>query len=468
MSIKSKIVSANLVVFGILVSALAIFVYGNTARSEIAAIDLRLESCAAKIITEFEDEWEEEKVPEWDDILNISVEGLRDIRMSFRTVGGRVLFTNDSIAPPQAEVLQSVMASQPVIKTVVRGEEEFRLAVFPVIVDNRVEFTLALMTPIEEIYARLSRLALILFASVVVSLLLASLAIYLVTRVSLEPMTQMVKTAEQISADKLDQRINLPERCDEVTRLGAALNDMMDRIETAFESQRRFVTDASHELRTPLTVIIGELEFIQASLEQNSLKENIRTVLGELDRLTRLVIQLLTLARIDAGKMILDKKPVRLDEVLIDCIQFMDKEARNRSIEMNINIEKALELYADPIRLKSVILNLLENAVRYNRHGGKVWVNLREISIGRAEITISDEGPGISDVDREKIFDRFYRSAMARAEGNGSGLGLAIVKEIVELHAGQVKVSANQGKGTSFTIELPINQPLQEDGSQLG
>ena len=456
-SIKGKIVLANLAVFGILLSGLAYFVYNRTSNSEIEAIDLRLESCAAKIITEFEDEWEEEEVPEWDDILHISAEGLQSVYMSLRTIEGRVIFANDSIEPLRPETLARVITGESTQETSERHGQQLRVAVFPIATDDEVDFTLTLMTPIAEINVRLRQLALMLLGSVAVALILASIAVYVVTRVSLGPMAQMVATAEQISADKLDQRIGLPTQNDEVTRLGIALNDMMDRIEAAFKSQRQFVTDASHELRTPLTVIIGELEFIQAQLEQEVLKENVRTALGELDRLARLVDQLLTLARIDARKLILDKKTMRLDEILVDCIKLLHKEAESREIQMKVHVEKAIELNADPISIKSVILNLLENAIRYSGSGGTVSATLQEVSTGIAELTVSDTGPGIATEDRPQVFDRFYRAASSRAASNGSGLGLAITKELVELHSGRIQIEDGPEGGTLFRVELPKN-----------
>ncbi len=463
MTIKAKIVLANLAVFGILLSGLAYFVYNRTLHSDMTAIDLRLESCAARIITEFEDEWEEEEDPEWDDILDITAEGLQDVRMSLRTIDGLLLFSNDSISPAPEDVRGVILAGESMRETVNNGGQKRRKAIFPVAVDGEVRFALTLMTSITETDARLDRLAMILFGSVAVALLIASIAVYLVTRVSFRPMSHMVRTAEQISADKLDRRIDLPTQDDEVSRIGTALNDMMDRIEAAFRSQRQFVADASHELRSPLTVIIGELEAIQMRLEQESLKESLQAALGEMDRLTRLVDQLLTLTRIDAGKPVLAKRLVRFDEVLVDCVRLMRREALAKKIEMNLHIEKAIEMNADPVKLKSIVLNLLENAVRYSGNGGTVNVTLQEGSGETAELEVSDTGPGIVPEDRIRVFDRFYRAAGARASSDGSGLGLAITKTLVELHDGRIRIEDGPMGGALFRVELPIFPPHSND-----
>jgi two-component system OmpR family sensor kinase len=329
---------------------------------------------------------------------------------------------------------------------------------FPVPIDENFRFTLTLAASVDEVRARLDRLAMILFGSVLTVLLVAAAAIYFVTRRYFRPMSQMVTTAEQISANKLDKRLLLPAHADEVTRLGKALNDMMDRLESAFKSQRQFVTDASHELRTPITVIIGDLEYLRSQIDREDLRASIDDALSELDRLTRLVEQLLTLARIDAGKLVLERKRIRLDEILVDCVKLLRKEALKANVRVDVHVETVMEMHGDEVRLKSVILNLLENAIKYSESGGAVAARLRESPAGFAELTVSDSGPGVTDADLPKIFDRFYRGANSRAAGGGSGLGLAIAKEIVELHGGGIHAMANPEGGSLFKVQLPVDE----------
>jgi len=456
MTIKSKIVTANLIIFGILISGLAYFVYSRTAQAELDAVDLRLEACAAKIITEFEDEWEEEKEPEWDDILLISAEGLTDVSMAMRTLDGRLVFGVDSLQLPSNEQLRVIRNNKTVVEIVNIGGLSLRRVVYPVGDDGEVEFTLTLITSIGDSVARLNRLALVLFGSVLMSLIVASAAVLLVTRAAFRPLSAMVETAEQISADQLGKRLRLSSQADEVARLGKTLNEMMDRIEVAFKSQRQFVTDASHELRTPLTVIIAELEFIQGGLTNDTLKVNMSTALGELDRLNLLVDQLLTLARLDAGRLVLDRSLIRFDETVIDCVQLLKHEAQRRKIGMQVNIDGAVEIDADPIKIKSIVLNLLDNAISYNRSGGTVSVHLREIEPQLVQLTISDTGPGIPAKERSRVFDRFYRGAKSRAESDGSGLGLAIAKELIELHGGHIEIDENQDGGALLRVVVPV------------
>ena len=458
MTIKSRIVVANLAVFGVLMIALAYFVYSSAALGEYEAIDLRLEAYAAKVITEFEDEWEEELVPEWDDIMYISAEGLTDVRMAMRTIDGELIFGDESLQPPSEQLLQSILKGRSSAKSESVAGHSIRRAVFPVTDDDKTEFTLTLTTLIDESTVRLNQLALILFGAVVVSLVVASVAVYSVTRYSFSPLSRMVATAGEISADKLGKRLELPSRDDEVTRLGRSLNDMMDRIESAFKSQRQFVSDASHELRTPLTVILGELEFIQRELSQDSLKESVQTSLDEVDRLTRLVEQLLTLARIDAGRLHLEPQLIRLDEIVVDCVRLLQSEAEKNNTVIQVNIEDAIEIDADPIKLKSVILNLLENAICYSEPTGDVQVELHSLQLESTklvQISVSNTGPVIPLDERERVFDRFYRGAKTRGSSDGSGLGLSIAKELVELHGGRIELDENKHTGTIFRVTIP-------------
>lgn len=459
MTVTHKIVLSNLVVFGALLSGLAMVVYHRTARSETAEIDSRLGSSAAKIITEFEDEWEEDPLPEWDQIMGIQADGLPTLYMLVRDVDGHVIFAHDSASAPTPDALASAESGKSVHETVSVNGRRLRQAAYPIAPDEEVAFTLTVSTPLAESDARLSRLALMLMVSVAVVLLLASAATHLVTRWAFTPMSRMVRAAEEISALRLDRRIEQSTSRDEVARLASALNNMMDRIEAAFKSQRQFVADASHELRTPLTVIMGELEYIQKRLDHEGNKENVRTALEELGRLSRLVEQLLVLARIDAGKLTLDLTTVRLDEVLLDCVRFVQEEARRKELDMRVDVEAAVELQADPVKLKSIILNLLENAVRYTQNGGSVSAVLRHASGGKAELTVADTGPGIRAEDRPRVFDRFYRAAGARTGGDGSGLGLAIARELVDLHRGHISLDDAGPRGASFTVELPVLQP---------
>jgi hypothetical protein len=282
-------------------------------------------------------------------------------------------------------------------------------------------------------------------------------------------MMKMVKKAETISATTLDARLDLPNVRDEVHLLGRALNEMIDRIDGTIKSQRQFVADASHELRTPLTIMRSELEFAHRNVRKSTLKGNIATSILELDHLSSMVNDLLTLARLDAAQMKLEMSPIRLDEMLVECVQTVHGIAKKRKVGLKVFIEEAVEIQGDQKKLMSVFLNLLDNAIKYSPKSKEVTATLT-ISKGesqRAIIVIKDNGLGIPKSEQERIFTRFYRGSQSRSQTDGSGLGLAIARRFVELHGGRITLQSVEGRGSSFAVELPIREPRRPGSLDL-
>jgi signal transduction histidine kinase len=269
----------------------------------------------------------------------------------------------------------------------------------------------------------------------------------------------MTEAARQITAHHLEMRLDLPQAKDEVRRLGETLNEMMERLESAFQSQKQFVADASHEIRTPLAVIRTELELALHQSTDPLIQASIQSSLAEVDRMTHMTGQLLTLARLDSSASDLDLVPLRPDELLVECVQLSMALAAKKETQISVFVEEAIEISADREKLKSVIMNLLDNAIKYSPDGSRVGASLRVC--GRPataiKIVVEDNGPGIDEADLARIFKRFYRGVTARGEGGGSGLGLAIAQRIVELHHGTLSVCSETGVGTSFTVELPAS-----------
>lgn len=460
MTTRRKIILANLAVFGVLLTVFAYMVYRLTMGAELAIVDAQLESCAAQVATEFEDEWEEETEPEWDDILNIEADGLSAVLMSMRNENS-ILFQSESFPEwegfnePSLPLVYAVVA-EPVRQVTYIRSQPWRTLSTPLSDDHGNTFCLTVLTPISDVADRLNRLLLLLILLVIGGLSLASLAVHWATRLAFRPLAAMVGTAEKISGEDLAQRVPVGRHSDEVSRLATALNGMMERIEQAFRSQRQFVTDASHELRTPLTVVIGELEFLKKRLQEAELQRGLDTALDELDRLTLLVDQLLVLARIDTERLMLEIESIRLDELLLDCIRVVRKQAERRSIVIKPEPIEQIESCGDALKLRSVFLNLIDNAVKYSPDGGVVVVSVAMTGAREAKISVSDRGPGIDRDELPKVFDRFYRAAGARSQENGSGLGLAIAREIAELHGGRIEVASKVGSGTTFMVTLPL------------
>jgi heavy metal sensor kinase len=275
-------------------------------------------------------------------------------------------------------------------------------------------------------------------------------------RKALLPVGRMTSQAEEIGIDRLHDRIALPRARDEIRRLAVTLNAMLDRLERGVEEKRRMVADASHELRTPLAAMRAELD---VSLMGDDLppagREVLESTREEVDRMSRIVDNLLTLARVDEGRLELLTTRVDLDEAADAAARPLRRLATAKKVQLTLNGRRC-EAQADPQRLNQALTNFIENAIKFTQAGGEVSVTAWRRN-GEVGVTVTDNGPGIPPEARTHIFDRFYRADLARTrEGSGSGLGLAICREIAEAHGGRVWVDSEEGKGSAFSLALPV------------
>ncbi len=305
-------------------------------------------------------------------------------------------------------------------------------------------------------------LSTVLVVLAVILMAVAAIAGWLVTGRALAPLASATQIATNITrADDLSRRIPLAgSESEEVSALINAFNDTLGRLEGLFTSQRRFLADVSHELRTPLTVIKGEVALIRRFGQID--EESLSNVEAEVDRLTRLVGDLLLLAQAEAGRLPMQMKPVELDSVLLEVFQQMRTLAADKS-EIRIEEIDQIQVSGDRDRLKQVLVNLIGNAVQYTPAGGQVTLTLRR-SADQAQIVIQDTGPGIPEADLPHIFERFYRGERSRKRASGGqtsgfGLGLSIAYWIVRNHGGAIDAVSKEGQGTTFTIWLPIAVP---------
>lgn len=273
----------------------------------------------------------------------------------------------------------------------------------------------------------------------------------------LETVTQVATTITR--ADDLSRRIpQTGSVTDEVGQLIQAFNQTLTRLEDLFNTQRRFVADVSHELRTPLTVMKGELGLLRRM--GNVDEESLSSIETEVDRLTRLVGDLLLLAQAESGRLPLDLRPVELDTILLEVFNQVRTLAGERVQVRLTGIDQVL-LVGDRDRLKQVLLNLASNAVQYTPQGGTVTLSLEKTDT-QARVIISDTGSGIPAADLPHIFERFYRGEKSRRRGQGSGgfgLGLSIAYWIVRNHHGTIEVRSKEGQGSTFCVWLPLKPP---------
>jgi heavy metal sensor kinase len=263
-------------------------------------------------------------------------------------------------------------------------------------------------------------------------------------------------TAERISGGSLKTRLSLDAPHAEFQRLAHVFNAMLERIQGVFESQRRFMADAAHELKTPLAVIKGNLE---VALKKSRSAEEYREVLisnfDQVERLIALIRPLLTLSQFAGDPPPLRCSPLELESLVKDLIGELTVLAEDRCIGLQLAARPVPTVLADEGWLRHVLINLLDNALRYTPPGGMVTVGLAEAPAGVA-IAVQDTGPGIAPEHLPHLFERFYRVESARdRESGGVGLGLAIVKEIIAAHGGTVRVESAVGKGSTFTVTLP-------------
>jgi heavy metal sensor kinase len=288
------------------------------------------------------------------------------------------------------------------------------------------------------------------------------------SRRAIKPIEAISAAAAEISLSNLSRRIDVSGTETELTGLARTLNQMIDRLESAFAQQVRFTADASHELRTPLAVILSHAELaLDKNRPANELRETIETCRRAAQRMKSVVESLLTLARFDSGELRLENRPIDLARIARDCAALIRPLAENRRITLELDLEPA-SLVADPERLGQVVTNLLTNSIRYNHDDGRVTVSTRS-SKDEAILSISDTGIGISPEHLPNIFERFYRVDKARSRKDGGiGLGLAICKSIVEAHGGQISVVSSSEGGTRFEVRLPRHvNPVAEESHEF-
>jgi signal transduction histidine kinase len=311
--------------------------------------------------------------------------------------------------------------------------------------------------------AALERLRTYLLLGVLGGTLAGVVLVLFFTRSVLRSLDRVADTADAIASGDLQRRLQLPAGRNEVARLGKAFDYMVGRLVTTLEAQRRFIADASHELRTPLTSLKGLAEILVIGAHGNDsrvVEQSAQAINGELDRLIRLVTDLLTLSRLNspADITVPSARPSRMDvcTTIGAAATQMARQAEARDITLRQECAGPVWIVGDAGRMKQVLLNLLDNALRYTPMGGQV--TLRAVSEGSsARIEVADTGSGIDERDLPHIFERFYRGDTSRSRSTGnSGLGLAIVQEIVQAHGGTIEVKSTLRAGTCFTIHLPL------------
>lgn len=279
---------------------------------------------------------------------------------------------------------------------------------------------------------------------------------FFLTRRSLGPVDQIIRATETITLRNLSDRLPVAKTGDEIERLSSTLNGMIARLEQSFRQITQFTADASHELRTPLTILRGEIEVAlrNASAADDS-REMLESFLEETERLSKLVESLMVLSRLDSGEAKAEYSDVDLSTLCCETVGQMHLLADDKSLILNCGCGEAVRVRADSLRIRQILINLVDNAIKYTPSGGTVNVRAYREN-GLAIIEVQDTGAGIPAEALPHIFDRFYRVDKARGrETGGSGLGLAIAKSICDLHGANINVISKVGGGTEVKVSIP-------------
>jgi len=318
--------------------------------------------------------------------------------------------------------------------------------------------------PLDTVQRFLRNLLLLMAIGFPALLVISVVGGHLLVKQALAPVQKAWRSAEQISLQNLSQRLTVPATGDELEQLTTALNRMIARLEDAFLHNHRFMADASHEMRTPLTIIRGELEaLVQKPMLGKESRDSIGSTLEEVERLARIVENLFAIARLDAGEVQAKRTTFDLSKLAANTAEQMLLLATDKNISIKCDAPTPVLVEGDQSRLKQVIVNLLDNAIKYTSEGGSIQVAVRDVD-HKAILEVIDNGIGIPAEAQSHIFERFFRVDKARSrEMGGAGLGLAIVKSICATHGGAVEVESAEGRGSRFRVELPKPSELNPD-----
>jgi heavy metal sensor kinase len=375
--------------------------------------------------------------------------------------GGQITLQSANIMtreiPLSQKALQASLQGHSTYESVrFQGEVPIRLLSYPVRHGTTLVNIIRVGTSLRTSENMIHRLVFVLLIASPLAVAISMLGGWFLAGRALRPVDAITVTAQRIAAGDLTQRIQTTST-DEIGRLASTFNDMIARLQASIRQIRQFSADASHELRTPLTITKGETELaLRKPRSPEVYQEVLASNLEEIDRMSRIVDELLFLSRADLGEIKMASDPVQLDNLVHEIHQQAAVLGQDNQVTTVLDTIEPTQIIGDELRLRELLLNIVDNAIKYSRTMGTVELKL--IKDGNvAKLSVTDHGIGISPDEQTHIFDRFFRTDSARTHAQkGTGLGLAICKWIAEAHQGGIQVDSLLGKGSSFTISLPL------------
>jgi heavy metal sensor kinase len=475
-SLRFKLTLWYVLILGVLLVSFSGFLYMTLSRSLRRDVDDRLLSLASLIASESRSPNSRFGFGDIDEALQASL-GLRPSGKFIQVLdeSGRIGQKSDNLGNVQLPVsfaaLRNAVRGLPTYDTLrPLGVPPLRVITYPMLENHHIARIVQVASSLEDVEDALNTLLIILVVTVPLALLVASLGGQFLADQVLKPVGHVTRTARLITSHNLNQQIQVPRGRDELSSLVETFNEMIFRLGKSFDQIKQFTSDASHELKTPLTVLKGEMEVaLRKERSSQDYEQVLRSNLDEINRMSRIVEDLLLLSKTDTGEIRLEKENINLTEIVRDVVEQLSLLAEAKGLRLvTTNHHEEVRVFADELRVRQLLLNLIDNGIKYTEPGGFIQVAL-EKSIppetamsqdqrqGSVKIIVSDSGIGISKEDQEKIFDRFYRVDKARSrDQGGSGLGLSICKWIVQAHQGNLAVESDLGRGSSFTVTLPL------------
>jgi heavy metal sensor kinase len=371
-------------------------------------------------------------------------------------IGAKMSDIEGEALPTSFNALERAMRGEIVYETIERTKPRLRMITIPILENKKVTSVVQVGTSLEDFDETIRKLLLIMIISIPTSICVTIVVGYFMARKALRPVDQIRRAAVKISSSNLDEKIDITGRKDELSRLAETFNAMINRLKDAFQRINQFSIDVSHELKTPLTILKGETEVaLRKEREKHDYQILLMSNLEEIDRMSCIIDDLLLLSKADTREIKLNVEEVALRDLIIDVCMDMKVVADKKSVALEASELEDIRLKGDELKLRRMLLNIVENGIKYSHVGGKVSVS-SYVNNGYAKIDIKDNGIGISEEDIKYIFDRFYRADRSRKRESGSGLGLSISRWIAEAHKGGIEVKSQPVQGSMFTIKLPI------------